>query len=785
MRDDFNRHLEESLYVHFPLKPDGKSMEDFNREKKIEKKILLWDGVSTDRWSFEGEGEACAQDGMLVCHTYPRSQHWPDSEVRADDAANGFYATFGSFIPHLDVHAFDLGDYNRISFWIKPECPGLHSPIVRVGFTNEGNIRIPDPYAREGFNAMNLKNGEWNFCIWEIDSIAHDKIGELSFNFHRYGKEVSTGDDMWFYIKDISMQKVIPNVVLGWQCQQNTVVYSTTGYLPFSKKTAIANTDETVFSILNAIDKAVVFTGHVIKQKTDKGDFSVLDFTDLKAPGDYLIKCGSYVSESFHIGSDVFESTIWKLINFLYCERCGYPVPNKHGMCHVDVTAEHNGVKSVFIGGWHDAADVSQQTVQTTEITDALMSVAEKVKTSNKMLYLRIKEEVNWSVDFILRMNLGDGYHVSHAALRRWTDNQLGNMDDCTADIRFGAFEDFIFSAVESHAYRFFSDSDPELAWKCLDIAKKDFNWALERFKKHGIEPPHMREHTANASLSQHYAVAAWAAARLYSFTSEEKYADVAVKMADKVVACQKTDGSGCLCGFFYRDETHRSIVHFSHQGRDHIFVMALDECCRALSGYHDTSVWEKSIELYGQYLKAVSNYTQPYGLLPAGVFHISEIDDADTFQLVHPDVEYMQERNNYKEQLEKGIALGDGYFLKVFPVWFSYRGNSAIHLSMGKAASIIGKRFNDEELINIAAEQIYWTLGKNPFSQSLIYGEGQRYGQEYTALLGETVGEMPVGVQTRHNDDIPYWPPACIATYREVWTTPPGRLLWIIADLL
>jgi len=66
-----------------------------------------------------------------------------------------------------------------------------------------------------------------------------------------------------------------------------------------------------------------------------------------------------------------------------------------------------------------------------------------------------------------------------------------------------------------------------------------------------------------------------------------------------------------------------------------------------------------------------------------------------------------------------------------------------------------------------------------------LIYGEGNHYGQEYTALLGETVGEMPVGVQTRGNEDLPYWPPANIATYREVWTTPPGRFMWVAADLI
>ena len=57
----------------------------------------------------------------------------------------------------------------------------------------------------------------------------------------------------------------------------------------------------------------------------------------------------------------MLESTLWKLTNFLFCERCGFPVPEKHGACHGDVIAEHNGVKVAFQGGWHDIARLSRE----------------------------------------------------------------------------------------------------------------------------------------------------------------------------------------------------------------------------------------------------------------------------------------------------------------------------------------------------------------------------------------------------------------------------------------
>ena len=42
----------------------------------------------------------------------------------------------------------------------------------------------------------------------------------------------------------------------------------------------------------------------------------------------------------------------------------------------------------------------------------------------------------------------------------------------------------------------------------------------------------------------------------------------------------------------------------------------------------------------------------------------------------------------------------------------------------MGKAAALVGNYFGDDALIQVGKEQLYWTLGKNPFGQSLIYGK-------------------------------------------------------------
>jgi hypothetical protein len=104
--------------------------------------------------------------------------------------------------------------------------------------------------------------------------------------------------------------------------------------------------------------------------------------------------------------------------------------------------------------------------------------------------------------------------------------------------------------------------------------------------------------------------------------------------------------------------------------------------------------------------------------------------------------------------------------------------------LALGKAAAICANTLNDKELHNIALEQLYWVAGKNPFRQSLMYGEGLRYAEQAVFLPGTMTGQLPVGIQTKGNGDVPYWPHANNATYKEVWVTAAGKWLSLLAEL-
>ena len=65
------------------------------------------------------------------------------------------------------------------------------------------------------------------------------------------------------------------------------------------------------------------------------------------------------------------------------------------------------------------------------------------------------------------------------------------------------------------------------------------------------------------------------------------------------------------------------------------------------------------------------------------------------------------------------------------------------------------------------------------------MYGEGSRFPALYGALNGEMMGAVPVGMETRFNEDVPYWPVENNATYKEAWTSSVGKVLTLIAALL
>jgi len=792
---DLEKEIIRTGLIHSPLPLDvSKSYEANGLKKKVLQSEPLTKENNLTGWSHNGLGYMDYSKEKTVSGKGSIKLSYPTSTGKRAQGppSDPDYATYGGASIRYDVKGANWEKFNRIVFYIYPDCEGTRVVNMNLSINNDSKTDKPGYNRQSGGHLINLVNKQWNRCFLDIDEYQRDNIIRIGFSAGGKGKDRTTGDSLTYHIDQIELQTIEdPEIVSGWQPGYNRLVYSTTGYMLNDRKTAILNMPESKhngqFQLLNAQTGQAIYNGKIKEEKTTIGTFNVLDFSDFNQAGSYKLKVGDIETPSFLIGENIWDDSMWRVLNFIFCQRCGYPVPGIHGTCHSDLCSVHNGKKISYAGGWHDAGDLSQQTLQTGDVTYALLEGYNKLKDTNELLAARLLEEAEWGLEFILRNRYGDGYRASSVGLLIWLDGIFDTFDDINSvRVQNLAFNNFLYSGYEAYAAMTIN-RDPRLQEYLVRVAKEDFDFAMQRHKEVGYgEFIHFYEHGYNTSESQYMATISWSASMLYKLTKEQKYADLAAEYIRYTLSCQRTEPLNDLDktkGFFYRDTTRQSIVHYIHQSREQVYMQAMTLLCETQPNHPEYKNWANSIGLYGDYLKGLMKYTAPYGMLSSGVYHIDEHRDSVSFYRLHLFPPKNAEEL-YTEQIKKGVQLDKEHYMKRFPVWFSiFNGNSAIHLSTGKAAALCGKFLKDDELLQIGREQMYWTVGKNPFGQSLIYGEGHNYPQMDSFSSGEITGEMPVGIRSLGNEDVPYWPQTNNACYKEVWVTTAGKWITLAAE--
>lgn len=794
--DRLEKQLWESALIHSPLPLDtANSFEAAGWKKKVLLSVPLTPRAGTEGWTHSGVGTMSFCTGKTISGKGSIQLQFPTCTGKraVGSPSDPDYATYGNSGVSYNLNGTNLEKYNRITFSVYPDCDGARIVNMNLTFVNAGTSPKKGYNPPTGSHLVNLVNKEWNHCFLEIDEYRRDSVLQLTFATTLRGKDRTTGDSAAYYIDNLQLQAIEnPEKVSGWLPAGGKIIYSTTGYAPYHPKIAVVNPNAFPhtgkrFQVVDAASRQPVYEGEIEKETTTLGRFGLLDFTAVDRPGLYRLKVNDSLTPPFRIQERIWDDSAWKVLNFIFCQRCGYPVPGKHGACHTDLISRHNGRSIPYAGGWHDAGDLSQQTLQTGDVTYSLLETSNKLKDKNPALAARLREEAEWGLEFVLKNRYGDGYRASSMGLLIWQDGVFDTDDDISSvRVQNTAFDNFLYAAYEAYASLTLT-GDPMLQEYLVRVAEEDFAFAMEKYKRDGFDrfvQPY--EHSYSTSESQYTATLSWAASQLYKLTKKPYYAGIAAEYIRYTLACQRTeplaDPNG-TCGFFYRNTNRQSIVHSIHQSREQVYMQALTLLCETQPEHPDFPRWVRSIRLYGDYLKGLMRYTRPYGMLPSGVYQVEEYRDTAGFYALHlfPPADA---KELYTEQIKRGAPLDGAHYIKRFPVWFNiFNGNTAVHLTAGKCAAICGRFLNDRELLDIGLEQLYWTVGKNPFGQSLIYGEGRNYPQLNSFSSGEITGAIPVGIRTLGNDDIPYWPQTNNACYKEVWVTSAGKWLSLIAE--
>lgn len=504
----------------------------------------------------------------------------------------------------------------------------------------------------------------------------------------------------------------------------------------------------------------------------------LLDFSDFDTPGTYVLTCGDVSSRPFAIGPSAYEGNLWHSVNFYFSERCGFDQPGIHQECHQDVFLHHPDGRSVSIaGGWHDAADLTQGTGNTAESGIALLEAADLMRDRDPVLYGRLLEEARWGLNWVLRTRFGDGYRAGGLIIGIWTMNIRGDKDDMDGTASDRASDNFRSAEYAAMAVPHFEKTDPVFARWCRLVAEEDFAFALRR-----IDSQLNEENTAELT-----AMAVTSAMRLYRLTGDAQYLDVAAERARTVMACQqlprRTDWSMPLHGFFYEGKEHKRILAWYHQSQEHRLVQGLAMLLKAAPSHPEAPQWRASLAAAADWYRETADVMAPYGLLPAAVY---ELDNTDYSGLYHEgEAVGLPTLEEYNAQVRNGLPLGGGFYLRRFPVAYQFRGFNAVTLAKAKACFILSDALRDGGLYDVAARQVEYVLGFNPFALSTVYGEGYDYPLLYGAYAGNVVGAVPVGIETFENDDEPYFPMQSNCTYKEIWTHSTARLTSCVVELL
>ena len=95
----------------------------------------------------------------------------------------------------------------------------------------------------------------------------------------------------------------------------------------------------------------------------------------------------------------------------------------------------------------------------------------------------------------------------------------------------------------------------------------------------------------------------------------------------------------------------------------------------------------------------------------------------------IYKDDEYLKApvnaRESFRKQVLNGIPLGAGHYLRLFPVWLNYRGHFGTVLPQTQVLASAAHLRGDLEAAQLSQQQLEWVIGRNPFAQSVMWGEG------------------------------------------------------------
>ena len=559
--------------------------------------------------------------------------------------------------------------------------------------------------------------------------------------------------------------------------QQMGLLTNQVGYRPSSTKTCLVQgTEKRDFEVVEISSGQVAYRGFLVPRQGDFGPYTTADFSKLEKEGRYYLRADTIRSFPFSISNTVYQPGINMIVGYFSQQRCGASTTGYLSPCHLDDGIRlDNGKHQDVTGGWHDASDLRKWVSATIY---GVIGLARAYDLQVPQYRKAILDELLWGNRYFLKMQEPQGYVMDfiggdlkkHSDNNRWTDNKIanggtdiklvtpntgisnqlmlvsGNQDDRiiqTQPVEMTAQYNFI--TAEAMVARITSKTDPAYSKRCLDAAKKCFDWCLKSGKD---------------TTSGVTGAALQASIEMYRTTGLQVYRQRATELARQLKKLQAVDLPEGLSGFFYTSLSNHEPYKNIWEGCQ--AFIGLSDLVQAFPKDKNVQFWKTMIKDYALRYLILLSEKNSFGIVPWGL---------------------------YEKKDPGGNRKVGGYWYRYFMEpelewWVGINSNVAsAGIGLLKAADVL----KDDRMKASAQKQLDWILGSNPLNSSTMVGAGYNHPAHFAgSSFLPTVPVLPGAVLNGLGGDHSDMPVKGEGDWQisEYWTPMVAHTLWLMAEL-
>ncbi len=494
------------------------------------------------------------------------------------------------------------------------------------------------------------------------------------------------------------------------------------GYLPSSIKTCLVKgSEQTDFEVVEITSGQVAYHGTLVPRQGDFGNYATADFSKVVKEGRYYLRADTLRSFPFSISNAVYQPEMNMIVNYFSLQRCGASTTGYLSPCHTDDGIRiDNGRHQDVTGGWHDASDLRKWVSATIY---GVMGLARAYSLEAPQYRQAILDELLWGNQYFLKMQEPQGYVMDfvggdlkkHSDNNRWTDNKIevggadiklvtpntgiskqlmlvsGDKDDRiiqTQPVEMAAQYNFV--TAEALVARITLKIDPAYSRRCLNAAKKCYDWCLE----------------SGADTSAiNIGAALEAAIEMYKTTNLTIYRSRATELSLQLKKLQAADSGEALSGFFYSSLSNHEPYKNIWNGCQ--AFIGLSDLVQLFPADKNVPLWKSMIKDYAEHYLLLLSGKNSFGIVPWGLY----------------------EKNDPGGNRKTG-EYWYRYFMEPELDWWVGINSNVASAGIGllKAAIVL----KDDRMKAAAQKQLDWIFGSNPLNSSTMEGVGYNHPMHY-----------------------------------------------------